>query len=296
MTASTKVFIYNGLGASALSADDLQALLTSNTIFSSRPDIKLCDFNFNAAGLSKPLFVVPGGSTSIIGNQLKPKLATIEETLGKHYHYLGICAGAFIGTHNADLFITSHKQDTNGNQHQPPSFFMTTQEVSAELNLLSDFKAIGSFYPNDSYLRQPPKKYMSYRVNVNLSESGEKLAQLYVAGPGFVALNKEGTNQHTEVVASYAERDSYTFPYENSKVSVKQFPAIIRQLPTEKQGGVFLSGTHIESCVKNSAMLGFFKQASTDNAALNDADYRALEAEQDKSRMVVEQWLKGTFR
>lgn len=294
MTSSTKVFIYNGLGTSPYSTDDLKALLTSDNIFSGHPDIQLCDFNFNATGLVKPVFVVPGGcSTSAIGRQLKPKLAAIEEILGKNYHYLGICAGAFIGTSNADLFLTTHKQDNNSAQLMPPMFLVNTKDTDAELNLISDFKAVGSFYPNDSYLRQPPKDYIAYRVNLNLSQSGNKLSQLYVAGPGFVPLKN---NHDTEVVASYAERARYTFPYEDYEVSVKQFPAIIRQLPTENQGGVFLSGTHIESCVKNSRMLRFFKQASADNAALNEADYSALKTEQDQTRVVVEQLLRSTFK
>jgi glutamine amidotransferase-like uncharacterized protein len=293
MAMSSKVFIYNAQGASASSAEDLKELFTSENIFVNRPDVQLSDFNFNPSGLNTPTFVVPGGSTTQIGTRVKPQISKIRSTLGDNFNYVGVCAGAFIGTRPADLFFTTHKYSFQNGGLEEPVFFLTTEDNKVNLDFITDYKAVGSFYPHDGHKHSTPKTYMPYRVNLSLTENNSKLSQLYVAGPGFIPVNDNG---QSSVVATYTDCESYMFPYEKESTKVNHFPAIISSKPSEDKGGVFLSGTHIEACVPNSRFLTFFKTAEKHNSALKAEEYDAFVLEQAETRATVESLLSKTLK
>ncbi|MBX3708289.1 MAG: hypothetical protein KIT56_04435 [Gammaproteobacteria bacterium] len=297
MAASTKVFIYNAQGADQESVNDLKELFTtSKKIFPHSPDVQENDFNFNLSGLSNPTFVVPGGSSMWIGIAIKPVTDKIKFDLDGNFNYVGICAGAFIGTENAYLSHANHTLNLNSTFNEP-SFLYTTQEIKTNLAIISDYEAAGAFYPNDSHINTPQKKmYMPYRVNLSLQHSNQRLEQLYVAGPGFIPLAKQSSEQPSEVVATYADRESYTLNYNKTTTkTMDSLPAMIRKKPQGKQGGIFLSGTHIETCVKGSKLLKFFETSTKDGASLSKTDYETLENEQDKARDIVESLLGKTL-
>jgi glutamine amidotransferase-like uncharacterized protein len=298
MRSSSNVFIYNGIGSAQESVADLNELFTSENIFSCKPDISISDFNFNIAGLAFPTFIVPGGSTTSIGYDLKPTIGNINSQLKGKFNYVGVCAGAFIGTNDAYLFSTKHIPGNNSNYDyyglSEPALLHTTKERFANLDLISDYNACGSFYPNNSYAikSDPSKTYQPYCVNISFSQYNEVLPQLYVAGPGFFPLKK--MHKTSEVVASYQDEKSYTFPHSNI-MSVNSFPAIIRRKSQSDKGGVFLSGPHIEACVSNSKMLRFFKSSSPQNSALDELDYNRLIDTSQKTLETVESLLKETL-
>src|ERR1700733_11683685 len=130
MARSSKVFVYNGQGTDSDSVEDLKELFTSNHIFTNRPDVLLSDFNFNAADLYLPTFVIPGGSAVFMGFTLQKKMKSL---LGEDYNYVGDCAGAFIATNQGDLFDTSHQRDDSRETLKEPYYFLTTQESETNL-------------------------------------------------------------------------------------------------------------------------------------------------------------------
>ncbi len=292
MAMSNKVFIYNGEGTNPESVNDLKELFSSDNIFSTHPDISLCNFKFNPIGLSTPTFVVPGGSTTVIGRFVKPELSRFREIFEEDYNFVGVCAGAFIATENADLFIT-HKID-NSSTLLPPSYLFSTPALQANINIIDDYQAVGSFYPNDSYLHDQPKCNMPYRVSL-LTEKKQTFSQLYLAGPGFFSSRQ--TNSQSEVVATYINRDPYVFNYPSEKKEFKQLSAMIRSKPTDsRRGGRFLSGTHIESCVPYSKLLNLFKSDSEKTKALKKNDYEILINERQDTQNFVESLLADTLK
>jgi glutamine amidotransferase-like uncharacterized protein len=300
MRSSAKVFIYNGPGSAPQSISDLQELFSSENIFPCKPDVSITPFDFNPTGLNFPTFVVPGGSTSTMGRSLKPSMDKIKLELKEQFNYLGICAGAFIATIDADLFFTMHEYDNNSNYGRlsPPIFFTTTRKEKANLDFISDFKACGAFYPNDTYLYQKDgsKDYMPYSVNISFSQtqSQQILPQLYVAGPGFFSL--PNVNRRSEVIATYHDKSRYIFSYsKHENKCITNFPSIIRKKPQDQEGGVLLSGPHLEACVTNSKMLSFFKSSSPENPALKEEEYENLLENQAQTKTLVENLLRETF-
>jgi glutamine amidotransferase-like uncharacterized protein len=168
---------------------------------------------------------------------------------------------------------------------------LSSQEIDANFGLITDYQSIGPFYPNDN----PPnssKKHIPYSVNLSLMESNKKLRQLYVSGPGFFS---EVNQPKTKVVAAYADCKSYRFQYLTKDITINNLPAMICREPDEKTGGIFLSGTHIETCVPNSKMLNAFASGDKDCAALTKEDYDQLVAEQTETRVKVESTLSRAF-
>jgi glutamine amidotransferase-like uncharacterized protein len=291
MASSTKVFVYHSHGASPQSAGDLkELLLTSSNIFAQRPDVQLSDFNFNVTGLTIPTFVVPGGSTNAMASVVQPFINDRRNILGDkfNFNYVGVCAGAYIGAESADLFHTPHKRNRLLERYEPPIFLDVPNNNS--LGLIPDYKAIGAFYPNDSHERSFPKDITAYRVELSLDEKKEKLAQLYVGGPGFAPL-ENSTSDGTKVIARYADNNSYTFEYtKTEKKTIEHLPAMVRRK------GVFLSATHIEACVPNGEFLKFFKSSGETHNGLHKRDYDAFISEQDETRQTVESLLRQTLK
>ena len=137
-----KVFIYNATGTWPLGVDDLSTLFTtSEKIFPDcQPDVMKCDFNFNMSGLLDPVFVVPGGSSTVqIGMKLKEQIAKIKSHYGNNFGYVGVCAGAFLGASDAELFVTSHKiNDKNPDSFEPPQNFVSTKKTKLAFNVLEN--------------------------------------------------------------------------------------------------------------------------------------------------------------
>jgi hypothetical protein len=139
-----------------------------------------------------------------------------------------------------------------------------------------------------------------------LKNTQTNLSQLYVAGCGFEFIshaNQDDENCPADIIATYTEGNHYKFfyPKTSSQKVIEKMPAIIRRAATSdtKTGGVFLSGTHIETCVRKSKLLKFFSPDGTpDNKKilLNAEDYRILEESQEKTAIEVVSLLKETFK
>jgi glutamine amidotransferase-like uncharacterized protein len=295
MSESRKVFIYNDIGTAQPSVNDLNKLfLTSESIFPSRPDIVMGNFAFNMDGLVDPVFVVPGGSTSAIGLKLKPQIDRIKYHYKKNFSYIGVCAGAYLGAANAELYLTTHRLDQLGMGFEEAPYVVSTQNAKIALNMIEDFQAFGAFYPDQSHLGTPRKEVMPYRVSLSLSATQKELSQLYLAGPAFVSRQMPDEKSSTDVVATYVGYRNYTLFKQNT--SDKPLAAIVRTLPEEKIGGKLLAATHIETCIESSELLSIFKSGTSANAALGKETYRLLVEEQEGTRAFVESLLRDTLK
>ena len=296
MSSSNKVFIYNSHETDRNSADDLKELFSSNQIFAAKPDVTLSDFNSNFSGLCRPTFVVPGGAAMRMAVNLQPKMQTIQDAIKQHYHYISSCAGAFLGTKNAYVFDNSHGTNENKTAFVDSDYMFSTQDIldpDAYIGDINDYDAIGPFYPDDHYLGKAKKLYMPYRVNLQVTTLDKSLAQLYVSGAGF--FRNDHLPKTAEIVATYSPDSSYSFNLPNGKKTFETLPAMIRRFPTEDKGAVFLSGTHIETCVPNSKFLRFFQEPTQHSHALSAAEYNNFCKEQTETRADIELLLRTTL-
>lgn len=291
MSLSTKVFVYHSEDVCEASMLDLKEFFTSETIFATRPDVQLSDFNFNPTGLSTPTFVVPGGSAIMMGMDLQPKFAAIRNVIANDFNYVGSCAGAFIGTVMTDFYATSHETMRNG-ELAAPTYIFGSANLEFNLGIICDYKALGAFYPNASHNQSQAKQYMPYRVNLSLCDTHESLPQLYVAGPGFFKTN--GVS-FTDIKACYADRENYTFP-EHQPEKIKNLAAIISKKPNGNSGGTFLSGPHFEACVPNSKFLTLFRSAGDTHLALPETEYNAFRAEQTDTHKKMESLVSQSLK
>lgn len=295
MSETRKVFIYNGTGASFDSALDLNELLSTDKIFLGRPDVALTDFNFNMDGLSDPVFVVPGGSTSAIGYILAPIMTKIKMKFGDNFSYVGVCAGAYLGAADAELFYTTHKLDNKRQEFEPACFIWSTKEQNYAFSIIEDYKAYGAFYPDNTYLYSPAKMLMPYKVDISLSENNVELNQLYVSCPLFLPDEKHSSSR-TEVAAVYTNASQYRF-FSTQNLPLSSKPAaIVRQLPKENADGKLLAATHIETCVENSRLLHFFKESSENNIALPESQFTLLSDEKKTAKPYIESLLRETLK
>jgi glutamine amidotransferase-like uncharacterized protein len=284
MSNSHKVFIYNGNGASQESVEDLVTLLSTKTIFPDGVDISRSDFNSQSFyGLSHPTFVVPGGSAITIAAYIADPLTEIESIFSYQFNYIGICAGAFIGTTNADIFDISK---------QPASFALTTRDAGFENGILDTFKAVGPFAPCAENPR-PSLFFTPYRVT--LSIGSQQQSQLYIDGPGFIPTRP--TSSSEEVLATYNNQPAYTFHYPREIKSCPKLAAIVRKLPDNHHGSVLLSGVHIEANVPDSQLFHFFSHNRNPKyGALTETDQATLKSEQAENIKVVESIFHETLR
>jgi glutamine amidotransferase-like uncharacterized protein len=293
MSVSRKVFIYNGTGASSKSADDLEKFLRENDdIFAEKPDIALCDYTFNPEGLSCPTFVVPGGSTAIIGKFVRQFFDdSANQCLGGNYNYIGVCAGSMVGANSAEVFLAMLEFDKYALVRQAPSRYFGKYHRKSHCAGLVKADSIGSFYPLPQ-VRNSMKVLTPYRVTLNL-DNQQQSSQLFVGSPGF---DPNSIPADVDVVATYADRESYPFYFKDEVKIFKTLPAILRQKPSQGKGGRVLSGTHFEACVNDSKMLRFFKAPGKDSAELSQADIEKLEAEQEKTTVFVKDLFKTSLK
>jgi hypothetical protein len=110
-TMTKKIFIYEDNYSAYFSIPDLRELFSTTEIFPSKPDIYVGSYDFNTDGLVDPLFVIPGGTTYSMAKEVVPQMSAIRSQIGEKFDFLGICAGGFLATGEADLFSTKHNFD-----------------------------------------------------------------------------------------------------------------------------------------------------------------------------------------
>lgn len=285
------VLIYNGAGSNKKSVDDLQALFSQN-IFP-RADVRLSDFQHSYSDIDNPTFVVPGGSTLEMANFFSRTHfwlgvnAYIEK-----YKYVGICAGGFLGPRDAELYnVTQAHQDETG--LQAPTYSSSLPNPTFKTaSITNNYKAIGPFYPTGECEKEVTS-FFPYCVSLSFVNSSllgkreepiKEITQLYLQGPGFIALN-EAEKKETEVIAYYkTARNIAFFKADEGKKEYADLPAIVRG--HSAHGAWFLAGTHIETCVKNSEMLAELHKVDPEKHAL-------LQCTQN--REVIEHLLRETL-
>jgi glutamine amidotransferase-like uncharacterized protein len=227
------VLIYDNSGVFDASRDDLKTLFESYGIYSD-VTVRFTDFKSNFDGLpaKQTTVVLPGGMVSAMEISLRGERPKLQQLFSEGSKGLFICAGAYLAVNNADIYMeNSYRYGYNLSSDRT-------------LNILSDYKAIGSFIPNEAI---PRLATLSLR-----NDCGYNLRQIYLGGSGFKEIEKK-VDQTCEVVATYTDCRQYTFfkrPLGIFEVQTNM-PAILR----DKQRGLFLSGPHIEACVEGSKVL-----------------------------------------
>lgn len=296
MFSSYKVFIYNGLGTSGESASDLKQLLENDSLSIGHPDVTFSDYNFNSSGLNayKTTFVIPGGSTTIIGSVLKNKFQGFNESIGAHYDYIGICAGGFAGVTDAELFIPSHKIRPDY-QYEDPMYFASTRDANANISLSTDYKAIGPFYPTAKISEiKANKLFVPHAVELNLMGTVHPLTALYVSGPAFTTSSSQTMNY---VIADYQLDHPVTFKFNKNKTEhYTKLHSIVCSQRTEQHGMRLFSGVHLEASVENSKLLKVFDQEGPKHARLEADEYEKLIKTQPESHATAETILRKAFQ
>lgn len=299
------IYIYNGRGSGPNSREDLKELFIRYPIYSAS-DVVFSDFQSNFDGLSPDnlTLVLPGGY--VVGMALnlyhnKKKLTTLFESGAQG---LFICAGAYLAAAEADVFFDDYARDDATQRFKPLKYWLNTTDDNLvtlkepgipqgfSLNILSDYKAYGSFIPNDTYhthyttpLTSSYKK--PYSVNLLLEDTQHSTFELFLGGCGFEPLNEHALSSGS-VVARYQDQNPYSFFYKAGKPqkTISHMPAIIRK------PGLLASGVHLETCVEQSKLLKLMQEGSEANQYLPLQDSRY---DQEASRSLVIPLLKETL-
>ena len=312
----TKIFIYNGANTGENSRQDARQLFECEDIFNKRPDVVLSDFNENFSGLNpiqdNPTLVIPGGAAIFMGIDMleSGQKAKIQDLISQGFHFVGICAGAYLATTNSDIFNTRHVYHSIENTFSDPEFQMSSRIEQFSFNICSSHSALGPFYPNKDYDDYPNKtelklkNLLPFNVTLSLNETSQKISQLFVGGCGFESQaipDRIDKKLPYEIVATYADRENYSFSYSDleQKKTIHNFAAMIRKKAGSqpKDGGVFLSGTHIEACVKDSKLLNYFHLVNErGKMKLTENQYNSLLEAQNSAKEHAVHLLKSTFQ
>jgi len=269
------VLIYNGSGVGPKSRDDLKTLFEAYNIYSSA-DVRVTNFSDNLEGLDpkQTTIVLPGGAVYGMGCSLRDHKAKIKDFFDRGCNGVFICAGAYLATNNADIYRNVYTQK-NAHEFNPLPYEFNIPEMN--LNIISDYKAMGPFIPNDAYHALPPTVNLSYNIRkpycVMLWDEGLGVPfnEIYAGGPGFKPLSAQAEERY-EVLATYCDRSSYSFFQPKKPVeTIRDMPAMIRA----KDRGLFLSATHIETCVEDSQLLKLMQdggEVSIPLPGVNDYD------------------------
>ena len=271
------IFVYNGPGSGPNSRDDLKELFTRYPIYQAS-DVVLSDFHPNLDGLSPKnvTIVLPGGSVPGMATHLYPNRTKLQTLFANGAQGVFICAGAYIAAASADVFFDEYTRELTTQRFKPLKYWLNTLDdhlIKAKigspegisLNILSDYKAYGSFIPNDSYdnyvatpLGGNYKK--PYSVNLFLEDTQQSTHELFLGGCGFEPLNEQALSSDS-VVARYQDQNPYTFFYNASTPpkTIAHMPAIIRK------PGILASGVHIETCVEESKLLKLMQEGDNKN-------------------------------
>lgn len=306
MCSSSKVFIFNNQYVADECAHDVGTFLRdSKVVFAETPDVIEFNAPFNADGLKCPTFVVPGGSMLTMSDGVLDVFTAVRSsTVREDFNYIGSCAGAFLGAGNMEVFSRS------------PYYQHFVSSDRSGLSLIDDYCAIGAFCPVPTDKMNPATKgEIPYSVQLNMPGFLKPTQQLLVNGPGFFALkdhDPSGPQSDTEVVAYYADKETYDMKFDTRVVSKqrrdqqyhqfmfhqRRLPAMLSRKPTETRGGVFLSGTHFYACVENSELLAAFETTSKEAAALPKDAFSGLKdlKERENTRIAVETLLRRTLK
>ena len=286
------IFIYDHHGVGPNSRDDLKEFFTNYPIYR-EANVQLSDFNCNFDGLSAAqiTFVLPGGSTYTMGKYLKFHQNKMQTLIEAGSHGLFICAGAYLAVAEAEIFCDHYIKQPGDHDFSPLRFWMNTAEQNLNLNFLPEYKAWGSFIPNETYLAYPQDKLSSrtlkpYLTSLCFSHHRFYSRELFIAGCGFESLTQEA-----EVVATYTDKDQYSFfsPGKKAKI-MANMPAIVRK------PGLLASGVHIEACVENSKLLSLMSEGKNTNPPSVLALSTDLSYDAKSSRAAFIPLLQDTFR
>ena len=229
---------------------------------------------------------------------------SLKQMIADGSHYLGICAGAYLAPSIFEYSETNYLRDTNGSFLPSAITNFSESKPKFGLKLCAEFIARGPFYPNQFY-SQPifdskiiSKKQWRPQV-VNLSDQNDiKTKHLFIEGCGFPE-NPNRSTQNYSSVATYQDQAKFSFFHKktNQPCEEIEFPAIIAQKPqaNKRQSGIFLSGVHIEACVKESLMLAncISDEWLDRKVLLSNEQYLELAEAQEHSREWVVSELKS---
>lgn len=292
------VYVYNGPGSGVNSSADLKELFTSYGIYD---NVNVCfsDFQESFSGLDPKqiTFAIPGGSVIEMGGHLAPLRGNLQTLFDSGSQGMFICAGAYLACSDAQLFRDNYIRSPHTQQFSPLQYSYNTQadpmRGDISLHLVHDYSAFGSFIPNDSYqsyenalhgtIRKPYLVSLKWEIPDTVSPS-----QLFLGGCGF-ELTHAAPLSPQRVVATYADRDRYSFFYPRT-ATLRTIPhmAAIIQKP-----GMLLSGPHLEACVDNSRFFKMLQEGDGKNfLSLPD---NQVQYDAHASREIIIPMLKDTF-
>lgn len=280
-----KVFIYDSHGVGPNSRDDLKKLFEEYPIYDS-PMVACTDLTFNFDGLrpDKTTIVFPGGNVSKMGLSMEGQKIKIQDFFHEGCKGVFVCAGAYLASNSADIFLDEYKINSS-NEFLPLRYIWNTTRYN--LNIVSNYKAIGPFIPNSTYALKSAsfscKIKKPYCVTLAL-ENNQSIQQMYLAGCGFQPI---GENNGVKEVATYRDCSQYTFfrPAREPE-TISAMPAIIQM----REKHILLSGPHIETCVEDSKLLKLMHDGDETTTPLPESAYDA-----DSSREFVIPLLRDTL-
>ncbi len=274
MQSHPKVFIYSSTHVTdPLCVDDTRTLMETEFGFK---DVKVDNFaTTNFSGLSlkdHPIIIVPGGSAMGIGKDVSVNfIPHVRKHIQNQFHSIWICAGAYAVAGKMDLYRLDYESTENG--FTPPQYRISFNEMGEKIGILSDYDALGPFYPNNDYslrmcmsneLRPETLKQAGLHVpmaaKVNFASTGKTLTQLYLQGPALI--KNESINLLSQTQGTFFANTNYQFNSCQPKTfkSKDMGAVVIRPANPEKsQGGVAVWSTHPEAAVNDSKLLKFFK-------------------------------------
>jgi hypothetical protein len=111
-TNTTPVLIFNGTGTSPSDVTAVESVVKTLGLAYHTADSSQLDAISQSQLLAYKLFIVPGGNSITIGNNLSSKATTtVRDAVAQGLNYLGICAGGFFGGYSKynGLDLTSGK-------------------------------------------------------------------------------------------------------------------------------------------------------------------------------------------
>jgi hypothetical protein len=97
-TSTTPVLIFNGTGTSTNDVTAVESVVKAKGLAYHTANSSQLDAMSESQLMTYKLFIVPGGNSITIGNNVSSKAtATVRDAVSQGLNYLGICAGGFFG-------------------------------------------------------------------------------------------------------------------------------------------------------------------------------------------------------
>jgi hypothetical protein len=97
-TSTTPILIFNGMGTSSSDVAAVEAVVKAKGLAYHTANSTQLDAMSQSQLMAYKLFIVPGGNSITIGNNLSSKATTtVRNAVAQGLNYLGICAGTFFG-------------------------------------------------------------------------------------------------------------------------------------------------------------------------------------------------------